>query len=84
MKIMAKGGAGLHAVPMNLVDQVWGAEKPARPNNPVMVLDEKYSGKEFGLKIEAVRKELEGKKSPGFVVSMLDEIAWLFNLRGSE
>ena len=74
----------MFAVPVNLVDQVWGAEKPARPSNPVIVLDEKYSGKGFALKIEAVRKELENKKSPGFVVSMLDEVAWLFNLRGSE
>lgn len=71
-------------ISVNLIDEVWGADRPNRPNNPVMVLDEKYSGKEFSLKIDAVRKELENKKSPGFVVSMLDEIAWLFNLRGTE
>ena len=47
------------AVPTNLIDKVWGTEKPARPNNPVMVLDEKYSGKDFALKIEAVRKEID-------------------------
>jgi len=74
----------LLGISVNLIDEVWGADRPNRPNNPVMVLDEKYSGKEFSLKIDAVRKELENKKSPGFVVSMLDEIAWLFNLRGTE
>lgn len=45
---------------------------------------EKYSGKSFEDKIEDLRKELEKRKSLGFVVSMLDEVAWLFNLRGSE
>ncbi|CUS10917.1 unnamed protein product [Tuber aestivum] len=83
-RIKKKGGTGLLGISSNLIDEVWGADRPDRPNNPVMVLDEKYSGKEFPLKIEAVRKELENKKSPGFVVSMLDEIAWLFNLRGTD
>lgn len=67
----------------NLVDEVW-TERPKRPNNPVIVLSNEYTGKEFSQKIEDVRKELEKRKSPGFVVSMLDEIAWLYNLRGSE
>ncbi|RPB05723.1 putative Xaa-Pro aminopeptidase P [Choiromyces venosus 120613-1] len=83
-RIKKKGGAGLLGLSINLIDEVWGADRPERPNNPVMVLDKKYSGKEFPLKIEAVRKDLENKKSPGFVVSMLDEIAWLFNLRGTD
>ncbi|KAG0129765.1 putative Xaa-Pro aminopeptidase P [Tuber indicum] len=83
-RIKKKGGTSLLGIPNNLIDEVWGDDRPNRPNNPVMVLDEKYSGKEFPLKIEAVRKELENKKSPGFVVSMLDEIAWLFNLRGTD
>lgn len=49
-----------------------------------MVLDLKYSGKPFAEKLKTLRKEMEKKKSLGFVVSMLDEIAWLYNLRGSE
>ncbi len=68
----------------NLVDSVWGSDRPKRTNNPVIVLGEEYAGQPFSEKIENLRKELEKKKSPGFVVSMLDEIAWLYNLRGSE
>lgn len=63
---------------------MWGNDRPARPSEKVIVQPEKYSGKSFEDKIEDLRKELEKKKSLGFVVSMLDEIAWLFNLRGSE
>lgn len=71
-------------MPKNLIDEVWGTERPARPNNKLIVLEQKYAGKPFQEKLEALRKEMEKKKSPGFVVSMLDEIAWLYNLRGSE
>lgn len=47
-------------------------------------MDQKYAGKQFKEKVEDLRKELEKKKSAGMVISMLDEIAWLFNLRGSD
>ncbi|KAF2764360.1 putative Xaa-pro aminopeptidase P [Teratosphaeria nubilosa] len=83
-KIKKKGGGDLVAVAHNLVDQVWGADKPARPNESVRVLSQEYAGKKFQEKIEELRKELDKKKAKGFVVSMLDEIAWLFNLRGND
>jgi Xaa-Pro aminopeptidase len=83
-KIKKKGGKDLVAISENLVDQVWGSEKPSRPVEPVIVLDQKHAGKSIKDKIEDVRKELEKKKSSGFFVSMLDEIAWLYNLRGSD
>jgi Xaa-Pro aminopeptidase len=83
-KIKKKGGKGLVAVAQNLVDEVWSKDKPARPNEPVMVLGLEYAGKKFQEKIEELRKELDKKKAKGFVVSMLDEIAWLFNLRGND
>lgn len=83
-KIKKKGGKELVAIAENLVDQVWGKDKPARPNEPVRVLDLAYAGKKFHEKIDELRKELDKKKAAGFVVSMLDEIAWLFNLRGND
>jgi Xaa-Pro aminopeptidase len=83
-KIKKKGGKDLVAVTDNLVDQVWGGERPARPNEPVKVHGKEFAGKGFEEKIEDLRKELEKKKAAGFVVSMLDEIAWLFNLRGND
>ncbi|KAI5849455.1 putative Xaa-Pro aminopeptidase P [Morchella snyderi] len=83
-RIKKKGGTGLLGMSKNLIDEVWGTERPARPNNKLIVLEQKYAGKPFQEKLEALRKEMEKKKSPGFVVSMLDEIAWLYNLRGSD
>ena len=83
-KIKKKGGKDLVGIAANLVDDVWGKEKPARPNEPVKVLSMEYVGKSYQAKIEELRKELDKKKAAGFVVSMLDEIAWLFNLRGND
>ncbi|KAG6879996.1 hypothetical protein C0992_008203 [Termitomyces sp. T32_za158] len=70
-------------IDQNLVDLVWG-DRPARPHNSIIHLDEKYAGQSLGHKIRALREELAKKKYQAFVVNMLDEIAWLFNLRGSD
>ena len=68
-KIKKKGGRDLVGIDGNLVDQIWSTARPARPIEPVKVLDVKYAGKKFEEKIEDLRKELEKKKSAGFVVS---------------
>lgn len=67
-KIKKKGGSGLVGVPTNLVDVIWGNERPPRPNEPVHTLGLEFAGKNFQEKIEDLRKELEKKKSPGFIV----------------
>lgn len=85
----------------NLVDEVW-SDRPDRRLNPVIHLDEKYSGKLYSAclillftiniikgqssadKIAKVREEMKKKKAKAMVVTMLDEVAWLFNLRGSD
>lgn len=82
--IIKKGGSQLVAVTENLVDIVWGAQRPSRPNEPVNFLPLKYSGKHTKDKLVGLRKELAKKNLTCFVVSMLDEIAWLFNLRGND
>ncbi|KAI9875176.1 MAG: hypothetical protein M1830_008788 [Pleopsidium flavum] len=83
-KIKKKGGASLTSVNDNLVDNLWGKDKPPRPNEKVKVLGIEFAGKTFQEKLEDLRKELDKKKSAGLIVSMLDEVAWLYNLRGND
>jgi Xaa-Pro aminopeptidase len=78
-----KAHASLVGVDQNLVDQIW-TKRPARPAEKVIVLSEDYAGRSFKDKISELRKEVSKKKAAGMVVSMLDEIAWLFNLRGND
>ena len=35
-------------------------------------------------KLNILREELKKKEAKSMVVNMLDEVAWLFNLRGSD
>ena len=83
-KIKKRGGQDLVAIEDNLVDAVWGSDRPATPSEPVKVLGRQFAGKDVKTKMEDLRRELDKKKSSGFIVSMLDEIAWLFNLRGND
>ncbi|EHL01672.1 putative Xaa-pro aminopeptidase P [Glarea lozoyensis 74030] len=83
-KIKKKGGQELVAVEDNLVDIVWGNDRPAKPSEPIKILAPQFAGKDLKKKLEDLRKELDKKKSSGFIVSMLDEIAWLFNMRGND
>lgn len=83
-RIQKAGGRELRAVDHNLVDGVWGSSRPTRPNKPVVPLAEKFSGKDVATKLKALRADIEKKKARAFVASALDEVAWLFNLRGSD
>lgn len=67
----------------NLVDKVW-SDQPSRPSNPIFRLDEKYTGASVSSKIRRLREQMAKSGSPGTVVSQLDEVAWLLNLRGSD
>ncbi|EJF63579.1 Creatinase/aminopeptidase [Dichomitus squalens LYAD-421 SS1] len=67
----------------NLVDLVW-SDRPSRPANKIFPLDVKYAGKSHSEKLKILREELKKKDAKSMVVNMLDEVAWLFNLRGSD
>ncbi|KAH0538599.1 hypothetical protein FGG08_004800 [Glutinoglossum americanum] len=69
-KIKKRGGKALVGVQENLVDAVWGKDRPPRPNEAVKVLGIEFNGKKFEEKLEDLRKELEKKNSPGFIVCM--------------
>ncbi|RCI13955.1 hypothetical protein L249_8101 [Ophiocordyceps polyrhachis-furcata BCC 54312] len=83
-QIRKAGGAELLPLQENLIDIVWAAHRPSRPHQPVTVLLDEFSGKSVRSKITDLRHELAKKNCPGFFISMLDEVAWLFNLRGSD
>lgn len=65
------------------MDQIW-TDRPARPKNPVVHLEEKFSGESHESKLGRLRGELNKKQCTAIVLTALDEIAWLYNLRGSD
>ncbi|MCX6600709.1 MAG: aminopeptidase P family protein [bacterium] len=67
----------------NLVDALWEDQPPA-PVGPVEVHPVKYAGERFQDKIKRVRKAMRDAGARAHVVSALDCVAWLFNIRGSD
>jgi Xaa-Pro aminopeptidase len=63
---------------------VWANERPPRPANPIFHLAEEYSGESVSSKLNRLRERLAKAGSPGTVITNLDEVAWLFNLRGTD
>lgn len=64
-------------------DDIW-ENRPERPAEPVYILDTKLSGKESGEKLSELKKELNLNEKEAYILSSLDDIAWLLNLRGND
>ncbi|CAO3563271.1 unnamed protein product [Mortierella alpina] len=79
---LARVGSSLVPVP-NLIDEIWD-RRPPRPAHQLMTLSIATTGRSHTEKIQQLRHELEKRDVLGCVVSGLDEVAWLFNLRGSD
>ncbi len=67
----------------NLIDLVW-EDKPPLPIEPVLLHSLDYSGESAESKIERLREEMRKENVHFHVVTMLDSIAWLFNIRGRD
>jgi Xaa-Pro aminopeptidase len=64
----------------NLVDEIWGSGRPNLPSSQLRVHDIKYAGIDVTSKLQNLRKELSNAGASAIIVTMLDEVAWLFNL----
>ena len=76
-------GLELVAVKDNLIDKIWD-DAPKAPTDPVYLHPIEFAGKSTFEKLEEVRKSLSEKQCDSFIVSALDDVAWLYNLRGSD
>lgn len=68
----------------NPVDVAWGSERPAPPKSDLRIHDLKWAGKSVPEKLTSLRNEMKDCGADALAVTMLDEVAWLFNLRGSD
>ncbi|KAI7815714.1 Xaa-Pro APN2 [Rhyzopertha dominica] len=80
---LEKAGHSLVPVLTNLVDVIW-TDKPSFPSNPIKPLPLKYTGKTVGEKLMDIRNQMNEKNATALVITALDEIAWVLNLRGSD
>ena len=85
--------SGIEIIPIidNLVDAVrsqspFAQSEPLLPfgDQPVIVLSESITGESLAKKLERVREAMSKKKATILPVTKLDQIAWLYNLRGRD
>jgi Xaa-Pro aminopeptidase len=62
---------------------VW-TDRPQLPAAPVFEHDSKYTGQSRLQKIETIRRTLKTSRAQATLLTALDDIAWTFNLRGSD
>eukprot|EP01062_Namystynia_karyoxenos_P028145 TRINITY_DN21386_c0_g1_i1.p1 TRINITY_DN21386_c0_g1~~TRINITY_DN21386_c0_g1_i1.p1 ORF type:complete len:711 (+),score=235.00 TRINITY_DN21386_c0_g1_i1:94-2226(+) len=74
----------LKAVTGNLVDDIWGAERPSLASERIRVHDIKFAGMSVEEKLDKVAADLKKQEADAVVLSALDDVAWLFNLRGAD
>jgi len=67
----------------SFLNAIWN-DRPGLPLNPVFILEEKYSGKAAREKLEHLRQQIKEEGCSHIVLNSLDQIAWLFNLRGHD
>ena len=67
----------------DLVGMIW-EDRPALSAEPVWILEEKYAGVSAAQKIADLRKAMKEAKASVHVLTTLDDIVWLLNIRGND
>lgn len=67
----------------DLVDGIW-ADRPCLSEEPVWVLAEQYAGRSAADKLRELRERMEAAGATVHVLTSLDDIAWLLNMRGND
>ena len=75
---------GLELVSIDLISPLWTENRPAIPTSLLYEYSEQYTGESVESKLQRVRQALQEKHCQALVVSALDEIGWLLNIRGND
>lgn len=67
----------------DLIDKIW-ENRPEKPQTEVILHDTKYAGKSREEKLGEVVKRMKALGADYYVISGLDDIAWLLNIRGRD
>ena len=76
--------ADARVVDKDLVSPVWAEGRPAVPATPAWLMDGARAGKTAGEKLADVRAALAGEEADAVLLSRLDSVAWLCNLRADD
>ncbi len=81
---LSKAGIKLKPMARNLVDKIWGTERPKTEITPISLHPLKFAGATAEQKISDVQCLLKESGEDYAVLTQPDSIAWLFNIRGRD
>jgi len=67
----------------DFLNAIWDG-RPSLPTDKAFLIDEKYTGESVVSKLSRVKASLIQQKADYQLISSLDDIAWLFNIRGKD
>lgn len=67
----------------DLIDLIW-EDRPEISKEPVWILDEAFAGKSSKEKITELREAMAKEQATVHILTTLDDIAWLLNIRGND
>jgi Xaa-Pro aminopeptidase len=82
-KACSKAGAVLEPVADNPVDEIW-TDRPAPPLSAIVLHDPRFAGESAEDKLQRIATEIGKQRADALVISDPHNIAWTFNIRGSD
>lgn len=80
---IAENKQGCLKTDRDLVGEIW-TDRPVLVHQPAAVLEECFSGESAASKLERVRQEMKKEGAQVHIVTSLDDIAWILNVRGND
>jgi Xaa-Pro aminopeptidase len=74
---------GINLTDKDYIDSIW-TDRPILPKEKAFLLPDEFTGQSVAEKLRAVRESLQKLAATTHLVSSLDDIAWLFNIRGND
>ena len=71
------------AYDQDIAGSIW-EDRPPLPAGPVTVLPEEVAGRSTARKLADVREKMGKEGADSFLLSKLDDLMWLFNIRGCD
>lgn len=83
-RVVSRAGANVKLTSKNLVDVIWGDERPPSPSGAVVNHAVRFAGTSRADKLAGLREHMKLAGASALVVTRLDCVAWLFNIRGND
>ena len=82
-KLVKENHSSIKYLSKNPIDILW-KDQPSYPKSEAFILKEKYSGKSSISKLQEIQSVLESSFVDYYILTSLDSIAWLLNIRGND